>query len=187
MRRSALLLVTTLLTVGCGGQDGGAAHGRTSLGAGISVVAPRGWHALGKHVTSLVYPVDRLLLTSYRAQRGGNCAPDRAEDELPSDGVLVYLFEYRPRTGKTWPGSFRRADFPPRPAHFALPRRALGPYECWRVPSYLIRFRAAGRPFQMHVAFGPHAGAAQRARVLRALDSLRIARIPPPPPDPYSV
>jgi hypothetical protein len=186
MRRSALLLVTTLLTVGCGGQDGGAAHGRTSLGAGISVVAPRGWHALGKHVTSLVYPVDRLLLTSYRAQRGGNCAPDRAEDELPSDGVLVYLFEYRPRTGKTWPGSFRRADFPPRPAHFALPRRALGPYECWRVPSYLIRFRAAGRPFQMHVAFGPHAGAAQRARVLRALDSLRIARIPPPPPDPYA-
>ena len=97
--------------------------------------------------------------------------------------MLVYLSEYRPRVGKV---RFRRSAFPPRPAHFTLPRRALGNYECWRIPSYLIRFRAAGRPFQMEVAFGPHAGPARRAQTLRALDSLRITRVPPPPPDPYA-
>jgi hypothetical protein len=183
MRRSQVVLAVALLAGGCGGHGGAAVAERASLGAGISVVPPRGWHVLGPRVTALVYPVDRLLLTSYRARRGGNCAPDRAEDELPADGALVYLFEYRPRVGTV---RFRRAAFPLRPAHFTLPRRALGNYECWHLPSYSIRFRAAGRPFQVHVAFGPRAGAARRAQVLRALDSLRIARIPPPPPDPYA-
>jgi hypothetical protein len=177
------VLAVAVLAGGCGGHGGGAVPERASLGAGISVVPPRGWHVLAPRVTALVYPVDRLLLTSYRARRGGNCAPDRAEDELPADGALVYVFEYRPRVGKV---RFRRSAFPPRPPHFALPRRALGNYECWHVPSYSLRFRAAGRPFQAHVAFGPRAGAARRAQVLRALDSLRITRIAPPPPDPYA-
>jgi hypothetical protein len=180
------MLAAAVLISGCGGQGGRGGSHRTSVGSGISIIAPAGWHALGPRVTALVYPVDRLLLTSYRAKRGGNCAPDRAEDELPADGALVYLFEYRPRVGKVWPSSFRRSDFPRRPTHFTLPQRAIGHYECWRVSSYVIRFRAAGRPFQMHIAFGPRAGAARRAQVLRALDSLRIAPIPPPPPDPYA-
>jgi hypothetical protein len=157
MRRSRVVLAVALLAGGCGGHGGAAVAERgggggggggggrggggggggwgeegASLGAGISVVPPRGWHVLGPRVTALVYPVDRLLLTSYRARRGGNCAPDRAEDELPADGALVYLFEYRPRAGTV---RFRRAAFPLRPAHFTLPRRALGNYECWHLPS----------------------------------------------------
>ena len=48
------------------------------------------------------------------------------------------------------------------------------------------RFRAAGRPFQVVVALGSHAGPARRAQTLRALDSLRIMRLPPPPPDRYA-
>src|SRR4051812_42626359 len=118
MRRPVLAIVATIVLAGCGGDRAPAGHRRASLDAGISIAVPRGWHAAGSRITALVYPVDRLLLTSYRAQRGGNCAPDRAEEELPGDGVLAYLFEYRPRVGKVWPSSFRRSDFPPRPAHF---------------------------------------------------------------------
>jgi hypothetical protein len=148
-----------------------AAQARVAAGAGISLRLPRGWQLTTPPITALTSPAERLLLTSYPARRGGNCAPDRAERALPAGGALVYLFEYR--SGH---------DVPPRPAHFALRRGDLGTFECWRVPTYLIRFRAAGRPFQVHVALGAKATAARRAEVLRALDSLRIA--PPPPPKP---
>jgi hypothetical protein len=84
-----------------------------------------------------------------------------------------------------WQG-LKRRDFPLRPAHFALRRRDLASYECWRVPSYLIRFRAADRPFGLHVALGPRATTQRRAQVLRILDSLRFSELPPPPPDPYA-
>ena len=80
----------------------------------------------------------------------------------------------------------RRRDFPPRPEHFTLRRRALASYECWRVPTYLIRFRDADRPFQLHVALGPRATPARKAQVLRVLDSLRFEPLPAPPPDPFA-
>jgi hypothetical protein len=37
--------------------------------------------------------------------------------------------------------------------------------------SYALRFRAAGRAFQIHVYLGPKANAATRVTVLRVLDS----------------
>lgn len=147
-----------------------AVQPRIAAGAGISLRLPRGWQLTTPPITALTSPAERLLLTSYPARRGGNCAPDRAERALPAGGALVYLFEYR--SGR---------DLPPRPAHFALRRSDLSTFECWRVPSYLIRFRAAGRALQVHVALGARATAARRAEVLRALDSLRIAALPPPP------
>jgi hypothetical protein len=155
------------LVAGSRAEAGGnAAHRVTDTAAGITFAQPGGWHLTMPPISSLSVPRERLLLTSYRADRGGNCGPDRAERELPADGALVYLMEYRP--------SAKRSAFPPRPAHFRLRRADLGNYECWRVPSYLIRFRDAGRLFQLHVALGPHATAAHRAQVLRILDSLRF-------------
>jgi hypothetical protein len=187
-----LACATASVAVGCGAgvevaPSAGRATGtqRPRLAGSVSVTVPRGWHLLPPPVTGLAFPVDRLLLTSYPAARGGNCGPDRAESALPAHGALIYLMEYRPRLGPAWAG-IRRSAFPPRPAHFALRQRNLTPAECWKVPSYLIRFRAADRPFQLHVALGPHAGAARRAQVLRALDSLRFTPLPPPPPDPYA-
>jgi hypothetical protein len=170
-----------------GAQAGGGAraHRVTDAAAGLAVSQPGGWHLTQPPISSLSEPVERLLLTSYRAERGGNCGPDAAERALPSGGALVYLLEYRPSVGDPWRG-LRRRDFPPRPARFALRRAALATYECWRVPSYLIRFRDADRPFQLHVALGPHASAARRAQVLRVLDSLRFEALPPPPPDPFA-
>jgi hypothetical protein len=176
------LCVALLLAAALGACAGGGAAAtptatvRAGAGAGISLHKPPAWKLLTGDIAAVSWPVERLLLTSYRARRGGSCAPDRAERELPADGALVYLFEYRARRGAPLTKVNRRA-FPPRPAHFALHRRALGNYECWRVPSYLIRFRDGGRAFQVHVALGGRAGPARRAQVLAALDSLRFSRI----------
>jgi hypothetical protein len=149
----------------------------TDRAAGLAVSQPGGWHLTAPPVSSLTYPVERLLLTSYPAARGGNCSPERAERDLPAGGALVYLVEYRRSARDPWRG-LRRSAFPRRPAQFRLRRSALAGYECWRVPSYLIRFRDADRPFQVHVALGARATAARRAQVLRVLDSLRFEPLP---------
>src|SRR4051794_28674480 len=112
MRRPVLAIVATIVLAGCGGDRAPAGHRRASLGAGISIAVPRGWHAAVSRITELGFPADRLLRTSYREHRGGSCARGHAEEERPADGVLAYLFEYRPRVGKVWPSSFRRSDFP---------------------------------------------------------------------------
>ena len=115
---------TASMTVGCGRDNAPSASRVTSaprspLAGGVSLTVPRGWHLLPPPVTGLAYPVDRLLLSSYPAARGGNCGPDRAERDLPADGALIYLMEYRPQVGAVW-ANYRRSAFPPRPAHFAL-------------------------------------------------------------------
>lgn len=164
-----------------------AGHGaaRVNLGGAMSTIRLPGWHLTMPRISAVSYPAERLLLTSYPTRRGGDCGPDSAEHDLPADGALIYAFEYRRQAGSPWAG-LRRADFPPRPAHFALRKHALGRYECWRVPSYLIRFRAAGRPFQVHVALGARASSARRAQVLQILDGLRFSVLPAPPPDPHA-
>ena len=62
---------------------------------------------------------------------------------------------------------FRKA-FPPHPTHFRLKNFAM--YECMGA-SYMVRFRQAGRFFQIHIVLGTRASAARRAGVLRILDS----------------
>ncbi len=164
---------------------GAAAHRVTDVAAGLAVSQPGGWHLTAPPISSLSYPVERLLIASYRAPRGGNCGPDRAARALPPGGALIYLLEYRPRVGDPWHG-LRRSAFPARPKRFALRRSALGTYECQAAPSYVIHFRDADRPFQLFVALGRRATAARRAQVLRVLDSLRFDPLPAPPPDPYA-
>jgi hypothetical protein len=173
---AAALLAAAALGA-CGGEGGGAAPAsattvRVGVGAGISLGKPLGWRLLTHDITALSRPVERLLLTSYRARAGGNCAPDRAQRELPAGGALVYVVEYGAPLTKV-----NHRAFPPRPAQFSLDRRALGNYECWRVPSYLIRFRDAGRAFQVHVALGARASRSRRAQVLATLDGLRVSAV----------
>jgi hypothetical protein len=184
-----IALVALGLAVGLGlavagrpGSPGPRIPGRTGAvvetpaAGGIGVDLPPGWHRLDPPITAVVDPTERLLLTSYPARPGGNCGPDRAERELPAGGALIYVFEYagRPAAVGTYPA--RRA-FPPRPAHFGLPRRALATYECWHVPSYLLRFSSAGRYFQVHVALGPGISPESRGQVLGVLDSLRVSPV----------
>ncbi len=168
---------------------GGAGGGRRSsrdpssgstpsygVGAGITVSYPRGWHLLTAPITSLAYPYDRLLLTSYPAVRGGECGPTRAENALPASGALIFLFEYTTAAGGVF-GQPKGMSFPPQSGGIALHRSDLANYECSTVPTYLIRFRTAGRLFQAQVAFGAHATRARRAEVLLILASLRAKAV----------
>jgi hypothetical protein len=164
-----------------GGGAGGAGHGSRDsasgstpsygIGAGITVSYPRGWHLLTAPITSLRYPYDRLLLTSYPAARGGNCGPTRAENALPASGALIFLFEYTAVPGGVF-GQSKGMSFPSQSAGIALRRSDLANYECSTVPNYLIRFKTAGRLFQAQVAFGTHATRARRAEALQILSSL---------------
>jgi len=165
-----------------GGGTGGGRHGSRdpssgstpsySIGSGITVSYPRGWHFIAPPITSLVYPYDRLLLTSYPAARGGECGPTRAENALPADGALIFLFEYSTTAGSVF-GEPKGMSFPPQSAGIELHRSDLANYECSTVPNYLIRFKTAGRLFQAQVAFGAHPTHARRAEALRILTNLR--------------
>lgn len=185
----AVVLMTTLAaSVYLAGGSGGAGHLKpnasgvwpdASLPHGLSVRYPPGWHAFPPPDTSLSYPFDRFLITSYpTAPGGGGCSPRRAEAALPPDGALIYLFEYGSAGGIVTRPS--RVVFPPEPARFALPSRAVN-YECWTVPSYIFRFEAAGRLFQAQVALGSRVSASRRNEALLVLQSLRIQGRPTSP------
>ncbi|HEX5853288.1 MAG TPA: hypothetical protein VFY36_09355 [Solirubrobacteraceae bacterium] len=193
-RRTAIttLLITILAGIAflAGGGSGGGRHSNpplsndawpnASLPHAISVSYPKGWHVFPPPDTPLTYPYDRLLITSYPTTTGGgSCSPRHAETALPANGVLIYLFEYKtpPNAILTPP---QNAAFPPKPAAFTLPAHPSN-YECWTVPSYMIRFRTAGRLFQTHIALGPHASASRRTQALRVLQSLHIQTLPTPP------
>lgn len=128
--RCAVAAIAPGALAGCGGNDApGPARDsagqwlRSDAGAGISVAHPPGWHTFGGRLTSTTYPRAHLLLTSYATRPGGNCAPDRAQRDLPARGALIYLFEYRPQVGEVWCSGIR-----PRPVtrKTALPGRAKG-------------------------------------------------------------
>ena len=130
---------------------------------------PRGWHATSARLTPVTGPVQVLAVASYllpHDDRGADgCEPKEALDRLPPGGAFIFGWEY---------GSARDAGkLPPRPKHFKLDDFA--GFECLG-PSYVLRFREAGRYFQIHVALGPHAGAQTRVTVLRVLDSFRATR-----------
>ncbi len=141
---------------------------------------PARWHAAGP-LTGLASPGEVVTLASFPLRRGGDCGPDRELDDLPSDGALISVLEYRPERGAVWTGGIRHADFPPRPAHIRLPRNGPQAYECFVKPGYLLRFRDADRPLQIMVALGHRATATRRREVERVLDSLGFTPLPPPP------
>ena len=184
VRAAALVSLAAIAGVSylAGGRSGGHVPRTTanasswsagSVGAGITIRYPHGWHLYAPPITSLAYPLDRMLLTSYPTRTGGDCSPTGAESALPSNGVLIYLFEYT-----TAPGVLGRPPgtvFAPQPGAFTLPARSRANYECWTVPSYLVRFQAAGRLFQLQAALGPDVSRQRRAEVLDVLDSLRVS------------
>jgi hypothetical protein len=146
----------------------------------VSGALPAGWDVQG-HATALSFPVELFTAGSYRVATGGSCGPQQALDDLPSDGALIFAFEYRPAVGHV-----SSRGFPARPAHIRLRRRDVSPAECIGRPGWLVRFRDHGRPIQIHVVLGRRATQARRIQVERFLDSLRFAPLPAPPPDPYA-
>jgi hypothetical protein len=136
---------------------------------GITVRLPPGWRATAAPLTPVAMP--QLAIASYPLPRGDagadGCEPKAALDRLPATGAFLFAWEYGDVPSR------QRRLFPPRPSRFRLEH--LGRYECLG-RSYMLRFRAAGRYFQLHVALGRQATRRTRRLVLRVLDSLRVSR-----------
>jgi hypothetical protein len=167
LRLSAVVVATLILVAGVRAGAAGSAS-RRRLGAGLSVVVPGGWH-VALRLTGLAEPFERFTLASFPLRRApdaaSSCGPVRAVDTIPADGALAFVFEYGPHGTSA-------GDFPPRPRRFALPAGPARPYECFGL-GWLLRFRVGSRRFQAMIALGRRAGA-ERARLLAALDSLRV-------------
>lgn len=169
--RFVVVLAAALALAGCAGSSA-----RTWQGRGVSVRVPAGWHATGARLTPVSWPPQFLAVASYplpHGDRGADgCEPKAAVDALPADGAFIFGWEY---TGFPWSSerAAQRAEFPPRPRHFRLAH--LGRDECLD-HSYLLRFREAGRYFEVHVLLGRKASAQTRSLALGVLDSLRDSR-----------
>jgi hypothetical protein len=167
MRVPCLVAVAFILSA-CG--SGG--RWETWHGRGVSARIPPGWHATSTQLTPVTWPAQFIAVASYPLPRGNGgadgCEPKAAVDRLPADGAFIFGWEY---VGAA--GTVRKRDFPLRPRRFRLVH--LGRYECLD-HSYLIRFRDAGRYFQVHVALGRRAGERTRALAFDVLDSLRVTR-----------
>jgi hypothetical protein len=134
----------------------------------LAFTLPLSWHVARRPQTRL--EGERLAMASFRLPAGRpdpGCTPARALRAMPARGAFVFVFEY-PRPG---PRLFAR--MPRRPTRFRLPVPTAP--EC--LPgSRVIRFREAGRAFQVHVHLGARAGAGRRRQVLSVLNSLRVRR-----------
>ena len=168
MRRLAFL-TATLTFAGCGGAGWTTWHGRA-----VSFRLPPGWHATSARLTPVTWPPQFLAVASYQLPRGDSgadgCEPKAAVDRLPADGAFIFGWEY---VGTAPAGEIRKADFAPRPRHFRLSH--VSSNDCV-YPSYQLRFRTAGRYFQVQVMLGQRASAGTRALALRVLDSLVVRR-----------
>ncbi|HEY5197486.1 MAG TPA: hypothetical protein VIJ51_10720 [Solirubrobacteraceae bacterium] len=168
---AALLAVVSGGLVGSSGSSGAtpANPPRRALGAGLSIAVPPGWQVAFR-LTGLAEPYERFTLASFRLstppRQARGCGPARAVAAIPADGALAFVLEY-PTTG-----ALSRPSFPPQPKRFALPPGPAQRYECFG-SGWLLRFRAAGRSFQVMVALGRSAGRNQ-ARLVAALSSLRV-------------
>jgi hypothetical protein len=113
----------------------------------------------------------QLAIASYPLPRGDagadGCEPKAALDRLRATGAFLLAWKY----GDVLPR--QRRLFLPRPSRFRLDH--FGRYECLG-RSYMLRFRAAGRYFQLYVVLGRLATRRTRTLVLRVLDSLRVSR-----------
>ena len=159
--RIAILLAVAMLAASC---SSGPKLSHVFRANGVSVRYPDGWDATSRPLTHVTSPVQVLAVASYRLPRSNRgsdgCEPKEALDRLPSDGAFIYGWEYG--------SASESGNLPPRPKHFALTRR-IG-FECLGT-SYVLRFREAGRFFQIHVALGRHASDGTKSTVLRVLDS----------------
>jgi hypothetical protein len=144
---------------------------------GLAITIPAAW-SFDADPTRLIEPENVLAVGSWPFPSGGVCAPFDAIDDLPPDGVFMWLIEYH--------GPEPAEDFVPRPASFDLRDFNHGEVSCYAPdPQYQLRFRDAGRNFQAQIAFGPDASESLEPEILRAVESLETGGICDPAGDAY--
>jgi hypothetical protein len=117
----------------------------------VSVDLPAGWVGKDDPVPSASAPRVVAAWGTWDFPTGGECGPEPALEDLPTDGALVWVVEYAD------PGY--AGDFIPLMPQFSIdlqtpPAR----WECAAAaPSRVYLFGVAGRFFEAHVAFGSDA------------------------------
>jgi len=143
----------------------GAGDQRTSLGGGVSVVLPRGWHVV-RHASEVTDPIPRAFATFHVRLARHSCecgSPDIAG--FPRDGAFVLAWEYSRIT---------RRDlryFPVHAEDFRIGRSVISD-NC--AASDGRTFRAGGRGFDVRIYLGPDAPASARRQIAAILDSWRV-------------
>lgn len=147
-----------LFLFACGGS--GRQVFRTT---GIAVHVPAGWHISTRPLTNVTNPVQRFVLSSARLPKNANSGNGYVP---PSHAVLAQLIEEVPADNSNpWPN---------RPSRFKLPHlNGMETYAGNRWGELL--FRERGRHFYIFVWVGRQATGAQTAKLLHALDGLRVA------------
>jgi hypothetical protein len=144
---------------------------------GVSGRHPAGWDR-ARGLTSFTEPREVLALASYPLRGGaqaGECAPNTARADMLPGGAFVWLLEYREQLPPE--------RFPPRPRPFRLDRGQLAEHvACFPGPGWSTAFGAAGRQFQLLVAFGGPPTDRRLREVEEALDALAFDRLPPADP-----
>jgi hypothetical protein len=120
----------------------------------VSVDLPAGWIGKDDPVPSSSAPRVVAAYGTWDFPTGGECGPEAALGDLPTDGALVWVVEYGdPRYSGDFyssPGPGFSIDLQTPPARWECAAAA---------PSRMYPFRVTGRFFEIHVAFGPDASA----------------------------
>jgi hypothetical protein len=174
--RRVILLSLAVLLAGCGGDGREAklpsrpAGAHIQLTDGIAVDVPAGWR-LATKLTPLAQPFERFTLSSGPLPSGpaDNCGPREAVARLGEDDVLAFVIEYAKLPARRRVGP----DFPPRSRWLTLPAGSPASLEC-EGRGRILRFRANGRGFQVTIAVGARATPRRVARLLAALERMRV-------------
>lgn len=168
MRRLRLVPVLALVVIAAmTASSAGAGDQRTSLGGGVTVALPAGWHLTHGKGTSLSEPFARLSAATFAVRFSASpcvCDTPRVAN-FPRDGAYLLVFE--------WPLPRRqRHTFAAHTRHFHIARSAIRPGDCG--PSDTRLFREANRGYQVQIYLGPDAPASARAQIAAILDSWRV-------------
>jgi hypothetical protein len=142
---------------------------------GFSVSFPAGWQRAEGGLSSLIDPVETLVVATYRPRPDDHSCGPLAFAGFDADEALVILLERGLDPSSEWP------DFPPRPRRFEYEPGMTSEFtECLRttrgIPlrDHWFRFTDAGRHFHVLVAIGADAPAETGREAYRILDSLWI-------------
>lgn len=155
-----------LAAAGCAGGDpsGARAHGATT---GL----PAGWHEIRRPITGVLYPTQVFAASTYPIvfhHRPESCVPAAALRQMPPDGVLLQVIEYRPTDGSG--KRVRVPKLPPRPRRFSYRDAVYAPYEC-AGPSYKLDYRQGRNAMQAQIWMDrATVDSRRRAEALRILD-----------------
>jgi len=159
--RIAITLVALALVAPAAAARGTPSWHHFAVGDGVSGELPSGWRVVDRRFTPCIDPREVLAISSFRVG---------AKPRLPRTGAFAVLEETDSDVDR----------FPARPRHLRLDSKPSG-LECCvplRAPGWIRRFHAGGRGFYAYLFLGPGASPATRAKLLTALDRLRVERFP---------